>query len=1247
MLACYFSTGGKLLQGLIFTVFLASISWTTSATATQNGGFFTLESSPEASAAGSAYPANSARQHRRMVKVGVMNGMAPLLSHSHRNDNAAGLAADYLDLIARSKNLQIAIRFFDDSGSMASALASGEIDAAVGADAALPESRFPRSRPFYSAPVVVISRAETRNSAFFSDSNLSYLRSMLDGRSVTRSIPGATLDGVDTYYEGLKRVATHKDAAFVGDTISMSAYTNAILFYMLKARPSPTGLHNPYAFVFNSDRLDLLRQFDDALASISDNTHRAIKQRWVLAEKGRFDGKLDFTEAEKQWIESHPRISIASSSLVIPFAFRDSFGRAAGISTSVLDIVTAETGLVFSYEYYDSALDQLRAVRDGKADMASAMQGNYPDFAGLISSVPLLHTTYALVSRSDGPSPRHIGDLAGLRVALVSASPVRSMLEERAVAKPSTIVPVTTALDALNAVAAGKADATTILYPSAEYLLAQFYQDQDLRISGIAQPDIVPLVYPVSERNPLLASIINKVIHAISDDQMDFIISQWQYSEPLEFRWAARGPLIRGLLIAGAGITALVVVWLGILLTRLLRRRRNDRIMQERLTLKRQMLDANPNPMYVWNPDGIMIACNEAFERLVKDPIVGMNLTLEGIATLDKESREKIRHAYDKVKATRQPYFAEMTVNLGGRGLTGQHWVVPLLDSHGELQAILGGWVDLTELKATERSLQQAIKRADAANEAKTLFLATISHEIRTPMNIVVGALELLKEGKAGDVSAPAQHQAAVAYDSATALLVLLNDILHYSKIEAGELSLHYTCANLAEALPRWVASFNRSADKKGIALSSHIAPGFPTALVFDGGRLRQIVNNLVANAIKFTLTGSVTVAASAAPGRDGMCEVNIAVQDTGIGIPSAAIPQLFSPFQQGASTTYERYGGTGMGLAISKKLTELFGGTISLQSIEEQGTTVTVSIPMRYGEIWPTSEDVETAYDERLPHLDLLPTSVVLIVDDHPSNRMLLETQLRLLDLQVVSTASGAEALEVLNDAWTSGNASRSIAAVITDCSMPGMDGYALTREISAAALASQVPVPPVIGYSADGTSSAYRRCLESGMLGLLVKPVELATLRAVLVGVPPPPTEPLHRTTEPGEPTPCDYLQSLTQVFGTLEKAKSFVVSFLELFDQDLEHLRQVLQDRDERELQDWLHRARGAAHAVRHAALVKRLAVFSELLRNGDTTAQAANGLTFIEDCRQILAEMRVELDLSEPRNVVDPNASNPET
>ena len=1092
---------GRLLRSVGIVLTLALCSIVAQAAPAAAPPVSALDGSSEASSVVLPYSGevnDATRSHQ--VIVGALEGMAPLLSRSDRNGNARGLAADYLDIIARSKNLSVGVRFYDSLDALSAALAAGDIDAAVGADAALPQAQYPRSTPIFSAAAVVITRSEVRNGSSLGKGTLGYLRSELDTSAVQRHMPDTSLHGVDSYYEGLQRVATHKDVAFLGDTVSISAYNNAILFYMLKARPSTTGLRTQYAFVFNPQRADLLRAFDEALATFPPRVHTTLQRRWVQAEQGRLDGKIAFSDAEQQWIKDHPKVTVANATLVVPFTFRDSFGRAAGVSASVLDLVTAQTGLQFTYEFYDSASEQLQAVRNGSADMASTMQGNYPDFSGLLTTRPVLHTTYAVISRIDGPHPQTIAELQPLRVALVSASPVKAMLQASASGSP-TIVDVATGLAALNAVATGEADATPLLYPSAEYLIAEYYQDK-LQITGIGGPDMVPFVYPVSDRDPLLASILGKVLDAITDEQMEFIIAQWQYSEPLEFRWAARGPLMRGLIIAGSATVLLLAAWLIILLVRFLNRRRNDRLMQERLTLKRQMLDANPNPMYVWNPDGVMIACNEAFEKLVQDPLVDMNLTLEGIATLDDESRQKIRRAYDQVKATHKPYFVEMTLTLGGRELTGQHWVVPLLAADGEIQALLGGWVDLTELKATERSLQLAIQHADAANRAKMLFLATISHEIRTPMNIVVGALELLKEGKAGEVSPPAQQQAALAYDSATALLLLLNDILHYSKIEAGEVSLHFSANDLTEALPRWVTAFSRSANVKRISLTTRVAPDVPAELVFDAGRLRQIVNNLVANAIKFTHQGSVAVSVDLVSQAKDWCVVRIAVQDTGIGIAADVVPQLFSPFHQAADSTYERYGGTGMGLAISKKLADLFGGDISLQSTEGRGTTVTVTLPMRHGNTWSAPDEPASGTAEQFPALGLPATSTVLIVDDHPSNRMLLETQLRLLGMQVISASSGPQALDALHHAWRQDQGAGGIAAVITDCAMPGMDGYTLAREIAAGAAARGLLKPPVIGYSADGTSTAYRRCLESGMLGLLVKPVELDTLRAALLG-------------------------------------------------------------------------------------------------------------------------------------------------
>lgn len=1168
------------------------------------------------------YPASS------RITVGALEGMAPLVSRNERNGGVRGLAVDYLDIIARAIGVQARIRFYQDLDSLTVALKAGEIDAAVGADATLASADFPRSIAFHDSPVVIVTRAESRGEPAPFNDGAGFLRSMLGEQLAARTAPQASLHPIDNYYEGLLRVATRQDSAFVADIISSSAYRDATLFYTLKTRPVSGGLRTRYTFVFSPARTDLPPRFDHVLTSIPNYMRAAMERRWVEPDLEERGNRLNLTAAEQQWIKDHPRVTVAASSFVIPFMYRDSDRQAAGIAASVLDLVSARTGLHFTYEFYDSAADRLHAIREGSVDMGGLMQGNYPDLSGMLTTRPIMWTTHAVIARVDGPSPRNIEELRNIPVALVSASPLKARLEAMPSDQPPQVITAATGLAALSAVAMGQADATVLMYPSAEYLIAQYYQGK-LRITGTGPYNAVPLLYPVSTNHPLLASILEKALDTITEDELNFVVSQWQYSEPLEFRWAARGPLIQKLIVAGSLAGILLLAWLAILLARFLNRRHNDRLVRERLELKRQMIDTNPNPMYVWSPDGIMIACNEAFQRLVKAPIVGMNLTLEGIATLDTASRETIKRTYDQVKATHKPHFSEMTLMVGGRELIGQHWVVPLLSAHGEIQAILGGWVDLTDLKNTERSLQQAIERADSANKAKTLFLATISHEIRTPMNVVVGTLELLKEGKPKDVSATAKQQVALAYDSATALLLLLNDILHYSKIEAGELSLHFTVGNLSEALPRWVASFNRSAEAKNLKLTTRIIDELPADLVFDSGRLRQIINNLVANAIKFTQRGSITVEAGTVGREADGCTVRISVRDTGIGIPATAIPHLFSPFQQATAGTYERYGGTGMGLAICKKLAELFGGSISLDSIEGQGTTVAVSIPMRYGEGWSPPLATDVGATEQLPELKLPVGSRLLIVDDHPSNRMLLETQLRLLGFDVLAASSGLEALEALDQSWSTNADTEGIAAIITDCNMPGMDGYTLAREIAANVIARGLVKLPVIGYSADGTSTAHRRCVESGMEGLLVKPVSLDALRAALLGTPIDASQP----TGPEPSSGGNYLDNLASVFGTRDKVRQFVAMFLDLFDQDLADLEKTLSLHDEGKLQSWIHRAKGSTHAIQHPELIDCVASFSSATRTAGAGTVESIGAEFIAECRSIMATIKRQISSDE--------------
>jgi len=372
----------------------------------------------------------------------------------------------------------------------------------------------------------------------------------------------------------------------------------------------------------------------------------------------------------------------------------------------------------------------------------------------------------------------------------------------------------------------------------------------------------------------------------------------------------------------------------------------------------------------------------------------------------------------------------------------------------------------------------EAREAARQAGRAKANFLATMSHEIRTPMNGVLGMAQLLQR----DETDPAQKERlAVLIESGDYLLSILNDILDVSKIDAGRLDILPAPEDLRLFLERVASFWGAAADEKGVALVLDIADSVPRFALVDALRLRQVLFNLIGNALKFTEHGAVEVIAKAMPNGEGAILLHLAVRDTGMGVAAEHLPQLFTRFTQGDESEVRRFGGTGLGLAIAKQLIELMGGRIWAESEAGQGSTFHIKLPLALAEA-PAARDRVPA-SEGPPALESLR---ILAVDDNAVNLMVLDQLLSSFGHEVVKASGGEEALAVL--------AEQAFDLVLLDIQMPGMTGVEALQILRAGDGASRSV--PVVALTADVTSGGRRRYLDLGFTEHNPKPIQIQEL-------------------------------------------------------------------------------------------------------------------------------------------------------
>jgi PAS domain S-box-containing protein len=567
----------------------------------------------------------------------------------------------------------------------------------------------------------------------------------------------------------------------------------------------------------------------------------------------------------------------------------------------------------------------------------------------------------------------------------------------------------------------------------------------------------------------------------------------------------------------------------------------------------RSLIESNIDALMTTDTSGIISDVNKQMEALTgctRDELIG--------APFKKffADPERAEAAIKLVLSERKVTNYELTARArDGTELVVSYNATTFYDRDRKLQGVFAAARDVTELKRFERTLQEKNDELQHASDMKSAFLATMSHELRTPLNGMLGMLELLSLSR---LNREQRDTLEIARMSGRGLVRLINDVLDHARIEAGKLEIRLEPMSITQMLKRVVHCHRGVASSKNIVLTQSADPRISPCVMADPLRLLQILDNLVSNALKFTPKGTVEIWAELRERTEGIDTVCFSVRDTGIGIEAEAQKRLFQPFEQAAATTARLYGGTGLGLSISRSLAEMMGGTIDLESTPGSGTTVNLTLPLSIGEIEAGDQTSESSQIMKILVDGAGEGSepIVLAVDDHPTNRELLARQVEALGLLAQTAVDGIEALAL----WKAGG----IAVVVTDCNMPGMDGYALSRAIREHEEKEGLARTPIIAWTANVLPSAAAICRAAGMDDILTKPAELKALRKTLTTWLPSGTVSALRPADLADALPREgpvaalTLAGLSKIASTAEQRTEILVDFISNSESDLSDLR-----------------------------------------------------------------------------------------
>jgi two-component system sensor histidine kinase EvgS len=1113
-------------------------------------------------------------RHKSELKVGVSPSESAPFSIKAAENQYEGISADATALVSQLLGVQLKVVPFANDEEAEQALIAGKIDLISSHRSQASRQKLIFSIPYTQDRLAVFKRrSEQRHSpANLAGLSVAVTREHID--ELQQLYPRAYFKVYSDHDKAIAAAAFGQADVYLDDLYSAYYQINRSFYgYLSFERFSELSIGG-YRYAFRGDDTRLQGLVNSAIVAIGKNQLRRLAMRWVGNSFIPKEDPIELTVQQSRWIARHPVVRLVVNDDFAPGAYFDSNGVFIGGVADLLEVITLSTGLHFQVTSYSGGFPQIiKALQKGETDLA-LMTASPEREEFLRFSRPLFADPFVLLTNTQAKDK--LVDLADKRVAIATGHVAIKNLRE--LYPKAILIEAGSTLDSMSLLYNGQVDAAVTALPTARYYIERLFRDK-LAISQALDlgPGTINFAYRRSDAE--LQSIIDKVLRSMPPDELNAIYNRWRSPPGMSGQtWIDYERVIRQIVLGAAFLLLLALVWVIYLRRQIKARTKAEQMLNDQLRFVETLTDSMPPPLYVCDSNGRMVSCNRSFLKSVglsSEQV--LNKTPVQLPRENFESPPKFQHDYLQALRDNQTIESVHPILLQEREVWISHWVQPFQNSQGITKGVICGWLDITEHRQLVQQLQEAKSHADDASRAKSSFLATMSHEIRTPMNAVIGILELaLKRANSAPID---RASIEIAHTSAKSLLELIGDILDIARIESGRLSLSPKRTNLRELIESVARVFEGLARQKRLNLVLEIDSSINCDVLVDALRFKQIISNLISNAIKFTEEGTVKVSITGVLIESSLLNVSLRVEDTGVGISPVDQQRLFRPFAQ-VQRNVQQTEGTGLGLVISRSLCEMMGGQLSMNSALGRGTQIDVELRLQVLERISISPLLAPPAHKQRYRLQ------VLVVDDHQVNRQVLYQQLAFLGHDVSEAENGQQGFE----RWRE----QPFDIVITDCHMPIMSGVELTRAIRRAELESGLEPTVIIGLTADAQQEEIDMCILAGMNDCLIKPIGIDDLDARLLE---------HYLAEEIDQPAMKQLISIPDSFKLVDLAplelliSNEPIKFQQILDEliksnrkDCQLMQELLQNGEIDNLVELAHRIKGAARVVKGEQLVE---------------------------------------------------------